>query len=82
MSKDFVVKHIEVTFEDLKEQGVATNNLGGTFCKNRKEKGYHLTNSSTITSLNSYKALDIPDKDECREFPTTKGNQQLKRAMN
>ena len=74
MSKDFVVKHVEVTIEDFKAQGAAMNNLGGTFSKTRKERAYHLTNSSTITNLHSYRSLDMQDKLENKAFPTTKGN--------
>ena len=73
-SKDFVVKHVEVTIEDLKAQGVASNNLGGTFCNNRREKWYHQSNASSIVNLNSYKALDVQQSGEYKEFPTTKGN--------
>ena len=82
LSKEYVVKHKEVSLQELLNRGIPGNNLGGSFSRNRKEKAYHLTNSSSITSLNSYKSLDMPDKKECREFPTTKGNQSLKRAMN
>lgn len=53
MSKDFVVKHIEVSLEQ--------NNLGAAFSRNKKEKGYLLTNSSSINNLKSYKSLDIPE---------------------
>jgi len=73
-SKDYVVKHLEVTLEDLLKQGIPSNNRGGSFSRTRKEKGYHLTNSSSITMLNSYKSLDMPDRPEVKEFPTTKGN--------
>jgi hypothetical protein len=53
---------------------VPTNTLGGTFTKSKKEKAYHLTNSSQITYQNSYKSLDIQEKTESKEFPTTKAN--------
>lgn len=73
---------MEVTLKDLKQQGVPTNNKGGTFSRNRREKWYHITNSSSINRLNSYKSLDVKESAEDREFPTTKGNQSLKRSMN
>jgi hypothetical protein len=79
MSKDYVVKHIEIDIDDLK---VSRNNLGGSFSTSKKERTYLLTNSSTIMNLTSYKTLDLPDKNECREFETTKGNQNLKRSVN
>ena len=60
MSKDYVVKHIEITMDDIMKQGVPNNNLGGTFTKTRKEKMYHLRNSSSIPNLRSYHALDGP----------------------
>lgn len=76
------MKHLEVTLEDLINAGVPTNNLGGTFSRNSKEKAYHMTNSSSIANFHSYKSLDMPDSVEVKAFPTTKGNQSLKRAMN
>jgi hypothetical protein len=54
VSRDTVVKHLEVTLQDLKKKGVATNNKGGTFSRNRREKWYHQTNASSINNLNSY----------------------------
>ena len=68
------MKHVELTFDDFKARGSPMSNLGGTFCKSKKEKAYHLTNSSTITNLHSYKQLDLQEKAENKEFPTTKGN--------
>ena len=48
------------------------NNLGAAFSKNKKEKAYHLTNSSGINMQNSYKTLDCPEKNEGNLFPATK----------
>ena len=76
------MKHVEITAEDLKNQGAPSNNLGGTFSKSRKERGYHLTNSSSIPNLLSYHSLDGPESKEVKTFETTKGNQTLKRALN
>ena len=59
----------------MKAKGIPTNNIGGTFSKTRKEKAFHLTNSSSIPNLKSYHVLDGPEAVECKEFPTTKGNQ-------
>ena len=73
VSKDFVVKHVEIDLYDKTNAGV--NNLGATFSKSKKEKGYLMTNSSSITNLHSYKTLDIPDRVEVKPFPNTKGNQ-------
>lgn len=73
-SKDFVVKHIEVSINNLMGKSQSIKTLGGTFSQNRREKWYHQTNSSSITNLRSYQSLDVPLGQEDKPFPTTKGN--------
>jgi hypothetical protein len=58
------------------------NSVGPGFTTNKKEKSYMMTNGSQINTMPSIKALDIPEVVEDKEFPTTKGNQTLKRSVN
>lgn len=58
------------------------NNLGAAFSKNKKEKAYHLTNSSSVNMMPSYKTLDCPEKPEDRLLPCTKNGVDLKFNVN
>ena len=74
VSQDYLVEHADPTHEDLVKSGLPDNNLGGTFAKSKKEKAYHLSNSSQINMQPSYHSSELPQKEESREFPAAKGN--------
>ena len=74
MSNSFIVQHADPSHEDLVKSGIPDNNLGGTFSKSKKEKAWHLTNSSQVNMQPSYHSSDLPEKDEFPEFPAVKGN--------
>jgi len=48
------------------------SNLGGSFSQTKKEKAYHMTNSSDVNFLHSYKALDVPKGEESKVIPAKK----------
>jgi len=77
LSVDYINSHKEPTHEELAKEGIATNNLGGTFCKSKKEKAYHLSNSSQINMQPSFHPNELPEKEEATEFPATKGNRDM-----
>lgn len=59
LSKDFTVKQVEVSVAELKSNGYATSNIGKAFSSSGKESSWHRTNASQITSLNSFKTLEV-----------------------
>ena len=48
------------------------SNLGGSFSQSKKEKAYHMTNSSDVNFLHSFKALDVPKGEESKVIPAKK----------
>ena len=54
------------------------SNLGKGFSESGHEKSYHRTNASSIAMMNSFKTLDMPDKDEFDIVPEIKANVDLK----
>lgn len=71
------IEHMEPSHEELVNSGIPDNNLGGTFSKSKKEKAYHLSNSSQINMQPSYHSSELPEKDEFREFPLSKGGRDM-----
>jgi hypothetical protein len=58
------------------------SNLGESFSQSKKEKAYHMTNSSDINFLRSFKTLDVPKGDESRLIPGKKCGQSEKWNLN